>query len=123
MITLKELNPKGYMTSIDQDENLAKLLKAMNVIRSAYGKPMTVTSGLRNLEDQLRINPSAPRSKHLLGAACDIADANGDLKRWLIKHLDLLKEQGLYLEAFESCPSWVHFQCIPPASGNRIFIP
>lgn len=123
MITLKELNPHGYLTSIEQDENLAKLLAAMNVIRAAWGRPMVVTSGLRSREDQMRINPTAPNSKHIKGAACDISDPNGDLKRWVIKHLDLFKEQGIWMEAFESCPGWLHCQCIPPNSGNRIFKP
>ncbi len=123
MITLQELNPKGYMTSLDQDANLEKLLKAMNAIRRAWGRAMRITSGLRSLEDQLRINPKAPKSKHLLGAACDVEDKDGALKKWLVKNLDLLKTEGLYLEAFEATPGWVHFQVIAPGSGARIFKP
>lgn len=123
MITLKELNPKDYMTSIEVDEHLEKLLAAMNIVRKAYGKPMTVTSGLRSVEDQTRINPKAMKSKHLSGQACDIADPKGELQAWIRKNMKVLEEAGLYLEDFKSTPGWVHFQCAAPGSGLRIFKP
>lgn len=50
MISLKELNPKGYATTPEVDKNLEKLLLAINIIRSNWAKPMIVTSGLRSIE-------------------------------------------------------------------------
>lgn len=123
MITAKELNPKGYATTPEQDANLAVLLEKMNKIRAAYGKPMYITSGLRSEEDQARINPKASKSRHLIGAACDVADQNGDLKRWVKANVSLLETVGLWCESFDATPNWIHFQIVPPRSGNRFFIP
>lgn len=123
MISAKELNPHGYAATPEIQKNLDTLLERMNAVRTAYGKPMTVTSGLRSEADQVRINPSAPKSKHLLGAACDILDSDGSLKTWCKGNLALLATVGLWLEDFGSTPNWVHFQVLPPASGKRIFIP
>lgn len=123
MISLDELNPKKYSLSEEQAKNLEKLHSAINKIRTAYGKPMLVTSGVRSEEDQKRINPKAPKSNHLLGLACDIADKDGKLWNWLMVNLNLLEEAGLYLEHKSATPTWVHFQACPPKSGKRVFFP
>lgn len=123
MITLDELNPKGYELTSEQQTNLFKLHIAINKVRSAYGKPMRVTSGVRSMADQLRINPKAPKSKHLLGLACDISDKDSKLWNWCMVNLDLLEDAGLYLEAKSATPMWVHFQAAPPRSGKRVFLP
>src|SRR5690606_8556270 len=98
MISLKELNPHNYKLTEEQQNNQNTLYVAMNKIRAAYGKPMIVTSGVRSMEDQMRINPTAPKSKHLLGAAVDIADKDASLYKWCKDHEDLLAEAGLWLE-------------------------
>lgn len=123
MITVRDLNPHNYDTTPEQDARLLDLAEKLNMVQIAYGKPMSVTSGLRSLEDQMRINPKAPKSKHLLGAAADIADVDGDLKKFVLANLDLIAKIGLYMEDFASTPTWVHFQIISPASGRRIFKP
>lgn len=120
MIELRELNPHGRPTTPEIDTNLQKLVEALNVVRLAYGKPMVVTSGLRSQADQARVNPSAPKSKHLIGAAADIAD-DGSLKVWLIAHPEVLERAGLWCE--QGTVGWVHFQVIPPGSGHRWFLP
>lgn len=130
MISLKELNPHNYPTTPEIDKNLNTLLLAINIVRSAYNIAMTVTSGLRSQADQQRINPSAPLSKHLLGAAVDISDTSGQLWQWCKDHMNIIEKAGLYLEDMDyirakdpSKPKWVHFQCIAPGSKKRIFIP
>jgi uncharacterized protein YcbK (DUF882 family) len=123
VITLAELNPRKHRLTQDQQANLELLHKAINKVRSAYGKPMVVTSGVRSVEDQMRINPKAPKSKHLLGLAVDILDRDGKLWAWCMDNLKLLEEAGLYLECKSATPSWVHFQASPPKSGRRIFRP
>jgi uncharacterized protein YcbK (DUF882 family) len=123
MITLKELNKNGYKTTPEQDANLAILLERMNKVRAAYGKPMTVTSGLRSDADQARINPKAPKSKHLLGQACDIKDPNGELDEWCKANVKLLEEIGLWIEDAAYTVGWTHFQIVGPKSGRRFFIP
>lgn len=123
MISLQELNPHNYSLTPELEANLLELQKRMNVIREAYGKPMRVTSGLRSEADQARINPGAPKSKHLNGQACDISDKDGDLWKWCMINMDLIVSTGLWLEDKDATPIWVHFQFVPPASGKRIFKP
>lgn len=122
MLSLHELNPHNYTLSPEQEANQLKLLESINKIRVAWGHSMTVTSGVRSIADQMRINPSAPKSKHLLGAAVDILDEGLLLTTWLkgdgAKHLE---EAGLYCE--DGNKNWTHFQCIAPASGHRWFKP
>ena len=120
---MKELNPHGYATSPEIAQNLAILLDRINHVRAEIGKPMTVTSGLRNVVDQARINPSAPHSKHLTGQAVDIADADRTLRAWVLANLPLMEKIGLWIEDFGHTPTWCHFQVVPPKSGKRIFIP
>lgn len=122
-ISANELNPHAYATTPEIDQNLAVLLERMNQVRSAWGHPMIVTSGLRSQSDQQRINPAAPQSKHLLGAACDISDPAGALARWVQDRLQLMADVGLWCEDFRSTPGWVHFQILPPKSGRRVFLP
>ena len=123
MISASELNPHGYETTPEIDANLALLLERMNQVRTAWAQPMIVTSGLRSEADQERINPSAPQSKHLVGAACDILDKDRSLTAWVKANLSLMEEIGLWMEDFDSTPTWVHFQCLPPGSGHRVFVP
>jgi len=135
MISLKELNPKGYQTTDEQSANLATLLDRMNQIRTAWGKPMVVTSGLRTADDQRRIYSQKAQaagqpairvpmgSAHLSGAACDILDEDGSLKAWVLNNVSLLETVGLWCEDFKSTPNWCHFQVYAPRSGKRFFIP
>lgn len=127
MIALRELNPHNYPTNDEIDANLSVLLDRLNRVRIAYNKPMTVTSGLRSDEQQKALiaqgKSNAPRSKHLIGAAADIYDPNGELKEWVKENIALIEEIELWMEDFGSTPNWVHFQIFPPKSGKRFFIP
>jgi hypothetical protein len=123
MISMSELNPNNYPTDDETAQNLSTLLDKMNQVRTAYGIPMVVTSGLRSEADQQRINPSAPKSMHLRGAACDILDKDGALLAWVLQNLPMMKSLGLHFEDFRWTSDWIHFQCLPPASGKLIFVP
>jgi len=68
----------------------------------------------------MRINPGAPKSKHLTGQAVDIAD-DGKLKAWLVARPEILEQAELWCE--EGTHGWVHFQIVPPKSGRRWFLP
>lgn len=103
--------------------NLDKLLIPLNKIRDAYGKPMVVTSGWRPKAINSVTPGAAAKSKHMLGLATDIFDPNGDLVKWVLQNLDLLKTLDIYCEDFRWTSSWVHFQLGPPSSGKRIFVP
>lgn len=125
MISALELNEHGYATTPEIDANLATLLTRLNRIRTAWGKPMTITSGLRSESQQeslIRAGKSnAHHSKHLIGAAADVADDDGSFYDWCMANEALLEEVGLWCEQRQG--AWQHMQIFPPASGKRWFIP
>jgi uncharacterized protein YcbK (DUF882 family) len=125
-------NAKLEDQSPEIQRNLAVLLERVNKVRAAYGKPMTVTSGLRTMQDHLRIyrekgitdqSKIPMRSRHLFGQAVDISDPKQELQRWILKNEKLMEEIGLWMEDFSATKNWVHMQIVPPASGQRFFKP
>jgi hypothetical protein len=131
MINAGELNPHSYHVTPIIQYNLDILLQRINVIRAAWGKPMTVTSGLRDKALQIEIyqHKGVPldkiplASKHLYGQACDIYDPNRELQQWCTDNEQLLENTGLWMEDFSATPTWCHFQIVSPASGKRWFMP
>lgn len=121
MIVMKELLG---LHSIDecteeQESNLNILLERVNQLGKDWGKPLTVTSGLRNDADMERIYKSKkyPRmSKHLFGQACDLKD-DGSLVSWLKENNSArMKQYKLWGE--EGTNGWVHLQIVPMGSYN-----
>ncbi len=134
MITLKELIKDADFNELPEQvqENLYELLKRVNVIRAAWGKPMVVTSGFRTMEHHLAIYAKKGitdvrkipmKSLHLSGCAVDISDPNQYLQKWLSGNVSLLEHTGLWIESFAFTKTWVHFQIKPPLSGRRFFVP
>lgn len=127
MITKKELNPRDLPMTPVVAKNFEILFQRMNELRGAYGKPMIVTSGLRSEEDQARLmaegKTRAVHSKHMAGAAADIADPDGELARWAKENEDVLRRIGLWCEDPEYTKGWAHFQIMPPMSQKRFFKP
>lgn len=126
MITLEELLQKKFIFKDlpkETQDNLMTLLERINKIRAAYGKPMSITSCLRTVADQQRINPKAMKSNHIIGAAVDISDPKGELDEWCVQNVKLLESIGLWMEHKDDTPNWSHFQIYPPKSGNRFFHP
>ncbi len=125
---LSKLSPEIQM-------NLNMLLERVNRVRTLWGKPMTVTSGLRTKEDHIRIYKEIAAKKgvkfniskvpmgsqHLKGFAVDIYDPGLVITAWLKANPDILKDNELWCEAGNS--NWVHFQGVAPASGKRWFLP
>lgn len=119
-----------------QDEkiqaNINELLIRINKIRSAYGQPMTVTSGFRTMEHHLEIYAAKGitdkkkipmKSRHLTGQAVDILDTGEFLKNWVLANIEFIEKVGLWMESFSSTPTWVHFQIVPPPSKKIFFEP
>lgn len=123
MITKKELNPKNHELTAEQEIELEKLYQAINIIRSSYGKALIVTSGFRTVEEQAKINPKAPNSKHTRAQAVDIYDPKQELQKWILENLSILESAGLWCEDFAHTTNWIHFQIVPPKSKKRFFIP
>jgi uncharacterized protein YcbK (DUF882 family) len=131
----------------DQDlkvqDMLMDLLPRINWLMQQPGNPVsnwTVTSGLRTIDDHLRIykdkatkhqkpfengvfdQSKVPmKSRHLYGRAADISDPGLKITAWLKVNESLLEQAGLWCE--EGNTNWVHFQNEPPASGKRWFLP
>ncbi len=131
MISMNEIlmgRAKLENLSTDIQCNIKHLHKVVNVIRQRYGKPMTVTSGLRLPEHNDATSNAAKRSAHLTGEAIDVRDVDGSLMRWVLQNLSLMQELGIYIEDFRWTRSktkgyWVHLGTRKPSSGRRIFIP
>ncbi len=134
MISLSELlsgNDYNSLTPAIQS-NLQDLLIRVNKIRSAYGKPMFVTSGLRSMKHHLEIYTAKGiygtsripmKSRHLSGQAVDFSDPKQELQNWIKANEPILVDAGLYCESFCFTTNWVHVQSVAPLSGRRFFMP
>jgi hypothetical protein len=127
-ITLKELNPNDVLLTPEQEDNLRRHYNNLQKFRAAYGKPMTVTSGVRTPDRQAQIDALAGRqprlaSRHIAGDATDFADHDGSLAKFCLQNLHLLESCGLFIESPEYTPGWTHLQSAPPKSGRRVFLP
>ncbi len=114
--TLEKLSPE-MATNANETVNKA------NALLDAFGHFRKCNSGYRRYTDQAMINPKAPNSLHTKCAAIDLEDADGELWKWCMEHMDYLVFNNLYLEDKTATPHWVHVQIYPPHSGARIFKP
>jgi uncharacterized protein YcbK (DUF882 family) len=138
MISLKELLKGADFSELPKEhqDNLLVLLERINKVRSAWNKPMFVTSPYRTKEDHIRIYKELAikrkqafdekkipwGSKHLIGAAVDISDPDGKLFEWTKQNEPLLEQIELWMEEKDD-QKRVHFQIFPPKSGKRWFFP
>lgn len=125
MITKEEILMSRIAESdlpTDMQANLEKLHKSINKLRTAYGKPMIVSSGYRS-PSQNAAAGGAKRSNHMSCLAVDIHDVDGQLDAWCLSNLEVLEKCGLWLEHPDATPRWCHLQVVPPKSGNRVFRP
>lgn len=106
----------------EMEANLEQLLRAVNVVRSAYERPMIVSSGYRPRVINSAVGGRVG-SAHLRCQAVDFLDRAGLLAAWCLAHTDVLEAAGLYMEDPRWTPTWVHLQTNAPASGRRVFIP
>lgn len=106
----------------EMEENLHKLLTALDGLREAFGKPMKISSGYRPASVNKAVG-GAKKSNHMMCLACDFQDKTGEIDEFCLDNLKLLKELGLYLESPNHTVGWCHVQLKAPSSGNRVFIP
>lgn len=132
MVTFREIIGHSSIADIPiaHQHNLEELLKKVNLLRTAWGKPLIVSSGYRSMQDHLRIygqkgitdrSKIPMKSAHLRGDACDLVDSDGSLYAWAFSNQDKLAEWGLYCES--GTVGWLHAQQTPPKSGSRFFYP
>jgi hypothetical protein len=122
--------------------NILKLLQKVNDLLNDAGLERSISSGYRTMKDHQRIYADINKkkkaaglpevkvpmgSKHLIGAAIDLADPDGKLDKYCTE--DVLKKFDLYMEHPDYTNSavdpkskgWCHLQIIP--TKNRIFRP
>ncbi|MGL5935265.1 MAG: D-Ala-D-Ala carboxypeptidase family metallohydrolase [Cetobacterium sp.] len=99
------------------------LLNKVNAFLEHWGREVQMTSGYRSPEYNKTIKGAAPNSNHMSGKAIDISDSDKALAKFCIIKKNLLADYGLWCEDPRTTPTWVHFQSIPPKSGNRFYIP
>ena len=104
------------------EDSAMELCRRVNELRQSYGRPMIASSGYRDPAHNRKIGGS-PTSRHLRGTAVDILDPNGDLATFVMTNQDILEKLGLWVENPHYTEGWVHFQTVPPKSGERAFIP
>ena len=133
MISIKEILGGVPISDVPiaHQHNIEELLRKVNILRSAWGKPMRVTSGYRTEQDHIRIysqkgitdrSKIPMKSQHLIGSAIDIFDPDLSLTKWL-KENDSKRLVDVELYAEEGNSNWVHLQLKKPASGKRWFLP
>jgi hypothetical protein len=126
MITKEEIlmgRDKDYPLNQEQQDNLNKLLVAVNKFRIYYNKPMIVSSGYRPAAINAKVKGAAKKSNHMVCLAVDFKDTDGAIDKFCTDNLHILEDCGLWLESPDSTPGWCHLQCSPPKSGNRVFKP
>ena len=116
---------RDYPLTPELEENLNKLLDAVNNIRKEWGKPLIVTSGYRPGHYNKNAR-GAKKSAHMTCEAVDFGDKDGSFGKWCLANLDLLVKYGLYMESpihTHEPPNkrWIHLQIRP--TKNRVFIP
>jgi uncharacterized protein YcbK (DUF882 family) len=115
-----------HEVSEDIQANAVRLLSAVNLFLADYqdshDAQIRMSSGYRSPEHNAKIG-GATSSNHMTGQAIDITDYDRNLAKYCLEHPERLQTHGLYCEDLRATPSWVHFQTVPPRSGNRFFIP
>lgn len=125
------LHPNDLTGEIeDNAAETCKRVSALLVVAKSAGvtldrKPngSLVASGWRPPSVNASTPNAAPRSKHMMGLACDVYDPDGDLDDWCLDNLSVLEETGLYLEHPSATKGWCHLQTKAPNSGKRVFYP
>lgn len=105
------------------EANAAELLRRVNDLLDIFGETRPVRSGWRPPAVNDATPNAAPKSKHMVGQAIDLADDEGDLDQWCIDHGNELARLGLWQEHPAATKSWCHLQSVPPKSGKRVFYP
>ncbi len=139
MITFKDMIGSSLISDIpiNIQHNIEVTISRVNNVLRRFGQDRKLTSGFRSLYDHKRIYSeiNAKRraknipelhvpmsSRHLTGEAVDIQDPKHDLHQWLKSNPEVMVEEKVWCEEKDD-QGRVHFQIVPPKSGNRWFYP
>lgn len=113
-----------YPLTEDMEINEARLLFRVNALLTQFkdlvklGGPVQLSSGYRPGKYNVAAGGAA-KSAHVTCEAVDVADANGDLKKWIVTNPTVLEKYDMYMEDPSKTPTWVHLQTRP--TTTRIF--
>ena len=113
---------KQHPITPEQSDNLDDLIRALNPVRHLYGAPLFLSSGYRPSMINSNVG-GAKRSAHMQCQAVDIIDKDGLIANWVLNHLTLLEENGIFMEDPRYTKGWIHLDIRGPKSGKRVFIP
>lgn len=117
-----------------QQTNILQLKQRVDGLLEEFGEDRGVSSGYRTKEDHIRIYKKINEdkkaagkpevnvpwgSKHLVGAAVDLFDADDRLKKFCTEAI--LEKHNLYMEHSDFTNTWCHLQISP--TSKRIFRP
>jgi hypothetical protein len=120
------MTPQIERNAVQLLELVNRLLVVANLdgVRAAVNARGTVVrSGWRPPAVNATTKGAATNSKHMMGQAIDLEDPDGAVCRWLYANVPVLREIGIWCEHPSATPTWAHCQSMPPASGNRFFLP
>ena len=121
MITKKELLSVCFGGEPSPDDPLIdEILAAVNIVRKAYGRPMSPSCFYRTVEWD-RAKGRSGNSQHCILRAVDFRDPTGSLDAWCARNVDILAQAGLWLEHPDYTPGWCHLDMKP--RKNRVFLP
>jgi hypothetical protein len=127
MITLSDYfkgRDKKFSSELSEEKmkNAFTIIAKASELLSAFGEKRLVRSGWRpeNLNKQMG---GSPTSQHIWCNAIDLEDNDGRLKKWCLDNEMRLNEVEIWMEHPDYTPTWVHWQRVPPKSGNRFFKP
>ena len=120
--------------TMDIETNALRLLTSVNALEAEMARggipfpdnPKTrngVSGELYGGFRPLACPIGAPASAHKRGQAIDRYDPHDYIDAWCFAHLDRLAHHGIWIEAPSATPGWSHWACVPPKSGNRVFMP
>ena len=108
----------NYEILKNANETIRKVNELLSIDTNFYA---SVRSGWRPVEVNAVTPGASPHSKHITAQAIDLADTNRQLTGFCQKYLSRLSDLGLWMEAPECTPTWIHLQTVAPASGAPSF--
>lgn len=94
-----------------------KIMLIMDQVREDYGHSIIISSGKRCAAHNKKIG-GAPKSRHVVGDACDLV-RTPELLAFLLPRLE---HYGLCMEDPDKTPGWIHVDCLKRGS-YRVFLP
>lgn len=114
---------RGEFEVADSDVEISNdIVTISQTLRDHLGRPLYISSGVRTPEQNSRVGGS-PRSSHLLGYACDIADnKDGRDMDNVIRYEIVSKLTGMGVPRIGIAKTFIHFDVDPEKQHGIIWL-